>query len=50
MLAGAIRFAIEFLRVDVRVLGVLSVAHVASLAAMLIGAAILVISKRDRAY
>jgi phosphatidylglycerol---prolipoprotein diacylglyceryl transferase len=38
MLAGAIRFAIEFLRVDVRVLGVFSVAHLASLAAMAIGA------------
>ena len=39
-LAGAIRFLIEFLRVDVRVLGILSVAHLASLAAMVLGAAL----------
>jgi phosphatidylglycerol---prolipoprotein diacylglyceryl transferase len=45
VLAGAIRFAIEFLRVDVRVLGGLSVAHLASLAAILIGAVILATSK-----
>jgi len=32
--AGAIRFLIEFVRVDVRVLGIFSVAHLASLAAM----------------
>jgi phosphatidylglycerol:prolipoprotein diacylglycerol transferase len=44
-LAGAIRFAIEFLRVDVRVLGPLSVAHLASLAAIGIGAAILFSSR-----
>ena len=35
--AGAIRFVIEFIRVDVRVLGPLSVAHLASLAAIAIG-------------
>jgi phosphatidylglycerol---prolipoprotein diacylglyceryl transferase len=35
--AGAIRFAIEFLRVDVRVLGVFSVAHLASLLAVAVG-------------
>jgi phosphatidylglycerol:prolipoprotein diacylglycerol transferase len=38
LLAGAIRFAVEFLRVDVRVLGPLSVAHIASLAVMIVGA------------
>jgi phosphatidylglycerol---prolipoprotein diacylglyceryl transferase len=37
-LAGSIRFAIEFLRVDVRVWHGLSVAHLASLAAIVIGA------------
>lgn len=42
LLAGMIRFAIEFLRVDVRVLGPLSVAHLASLAAMAVGVGLLV--------
>jgi phosphatidylglycerol:prolipoprotein diacylglycerol transferase len=37
VLAGSVRFAIEFLRVDVRVLGILSVAHIASLAAVAVG-------------
>ena len=37
-LAGAIRFLIEFLRVDVRVLGIFSVAHLASLAGIVLGA------------
>jgi phosphatidylglycerol:prolipoprotein diacylglycerol transferase len=37
ILAGSVRFAIEFLRVDVRVLGILSVAHIASLAAIAVG-------------
>ena len=41
LLAGLLRFAIEFLRVDERVLLGLSVAHLASLAAMLAGAALL---------
>lgn len=41
VLAGAIRFAIEFIRVDRRVLGVLSVAHLASLAAVITGALLL---------
>ena len=36
-LAGAIRFLIEFLRVDVRVVGIFSVAHLASLLAMALG-------------
>lgn len=43
--AGSIRFLIEFLRVDVRVLGPLSVAHLASLVAIGIGAALLVQSR-----
>ena len=40
VLAGAIRFLIEFVRVDVRVLGIFSVAHLASLAAIAVGAAL----------
>jgi phosphatidylglycerol:prolipoprotein diacylglycerol transferase len=40
-LAGAIRFAIEFLRVDVRVLGPFSVAHIASALVALAGVVIL---------
>jgi phosphatidylglycerol---prolipoprotein diacylglyceryl transferase len=39
--AGTIRFLIEFLRVDVRVVGMLSVAHLASLAAIAIGGVVL---------
>ena len=38
LLAGLIRFIIEFVRVDVPVLGMFSVAHLASLAAITIGA------------
>jgi len=45
VLAGAIRFAIEFIRVDRRVLGVLSVAHLASLAAVVTGAILLARSR-----
>ena len=41
LLAGAIRFAIEFLRVNERIVGVFSVAHLASLAAIVIGVALL---------
>src|SRR5687768_5202157 len=41
VLAGAIRFAIEFLRVNERVLGVLTVAHLASVAAVAIGLVLL---------
>jgi len=41
LLAGLLRFAIEFLRVDERVLLGLSVAHLASVGAMLAGAALL---------
>ena len=45
VLAGTIRFAIEFIRVDRRVLGVLSVAHLASLAAVVTGALLLARSR-----
>jgi phosphatidylglycerol---prolipoprotein diacylglyceryl transferase len=47
-LAGAIRFAIEFLRVDVRVLHGLSVAHLASLAVLVIGAIMWWTARRGR--
>lgn len=46
--AGAIRFAIEWLRVDVRVVGSLSIAHLASLAAIAIGAILLARDGRQR--
>jgi phosphatidylglycerol:prolipoprotein diacylglycerol transferase len=39
--AGAIRFAIEFIRIDVRVVGPLSVAHLGSLAAIAAGVIVL---------
>ena len=42
VLAGTIRFAIEFLRVNERVLGVLTVAHLAALAAVAVGVVLLV--------
>ena len=46
VLAGAIRFLIEFIRVNVRVVGVLSVAHLASLMAIALGVAFLLRAKR----
>jgi phosphatidylglycerol:prolipoprotein diacylglycerol transferase len=49
VLAGGLRFAIEFLRIDIRVLGPLSVAHLASLAAVLIGIVLLVRSGQSAA-
>jgi phosphatidylglycerol:prolipoprotein diacylglycerol transferase len=42
LMAGSVRFAIEFLRVNEQVLGVLTVAHIASLAAAVVGAWLLV--------
>lgn len=42
ILAGSIRFAIEFLRINDPVIGVLTVAHLASLSAAIIGALILI--------
>jgi prolipoprotein diacylglyceryltransferase len=38
---GFVRFGIEFLRVDTRVVGLLSVAHIASLCAVMLRAALL---------
>src|SRR6266850_669972 len=41
VLAGSVRFAIEFIRVNIRVLGPLTVAHLVSLALIVIGVALL---------
>ncbi len=46
VLAGVARFAVEFLRVDVRVFAGLSVAHLASLATIAVGVAVLLASSR----
>ena len=43
---GTLRFAIEFIRVNERVIGALSIAHIASLAAAVIGTALLLASNR----
>jgi phosphatidylglycerol---prolipoprotein diacylglyceryl transferase len=45
MLAGTIRFLIEFLRVNVRVLGIFTVAHLASLMAVAVGVVFLAMAK-----
>ena len=45
-LAGMTRFLVEFVRVNERVLGPLTVAHLASVAAILVGAALLAGSRR----
>src|SRR5258706_8225041 len=47
VLAGSIRFAIEFIRVNVRVLGPLTLAHLVSLALVIIGAAMLAFRRRE---
>ena len=49
-IAGTIRFLIEFVRVNVRVLGILTVAHIASLLVAIAGGVLLVVAKRDRAH
>jgi prolipoprotein diacylglyceryltransferase len=41
VMAGAIRFAIEFIRVNVRVIGPLTVAHLVSLALVAAGLALM---------
>lgn len=41
VLAGTLRFAIEFIRVNQRVFGIFTVAHLASLAAVFVGAGLL---------
>jgi phosphatidylglycerol:prolipoprotein diacylglycerol transferase len=47
VLAGSIRFAIEFIRVNVRILGPLTLAHVVSLALVIIGAAMLALRRPE---
>ena len=47
LLAGVVRFAIEFLRINERVVGPLSVAHLASLAAIGVGVALLILRPRS---
>ena len=48
LLTGSLRFAIEFVRVNERVLGVLTVAHLASLAVAATGVGLLVFAPRSR--
>jgi phosphatidylglycerol:prolipoprotein diacylglycerol transferase len=48
VLAGGFRFLLEFVRVNTRVAGPFTVAHVFALAVVVLGAAILVLSLRDR--
>ncbi len=48
LLAGALRFAIEFVRIDERVLVGLSVAHLASLAAVVAGVSILATASNSK--
>jgi phosphatidylglycerol:prolipoprotein diacylglycerol transferase len=47
VLAGALRFAIEFIRINERVIGMLSVAHLASLAAVTLGAVLLLSARKS---
>jgi phosphatidylglycerol:prolipoprotein diacylglycerol transferase len=50
VLAGSIRFAIEFIRINVRIVGPLTLAHLVSLALVVIGSAVLVSSLRERTH
>ncbi len=49
VLAGAIRFAIEFIRVNKRIVGPLTLAHLVSLGLMIAGACLLAVSRQRRA-
>ena len=49
VLAGAVRFGIEFIRVDVRVVGPFTLAHLVSLALMVVGAVLLWLTHRGEA-
>jgi prolipoprotein diacylglyceryltransferase len=46
VLAGAIRFAIEFIRVNARILGPFTLAHLVSLALVVAGTALLMAGSR----
>jgi phosphatidylglycerol---prolipoprotein diacylglyceryl transferase len=48
LLTGSLRFAIEFVRVNERVLGVLTVAHLASFAVAATGIGLLVFAPRSK--
>jgi phosphatidylglycerol:prolipoprotein diacylglycerol transferase len=48
LLAGAVRFAIEFVRVNERVLGPFTVAHLVSGALVIVGAVIIALSRQAR--
>ena len=50
VLAGSIRFAIEFIRVNVRILGPFTLAHLVSLALVVIGATMLVFPSRETSH
>ena len=45
--AGGLRFAIEFIRVNTRVVGGLTVAHLVSLAVITVGVALLALSRAE---
>jgi phosphatidylglycerol:prolipoprotein diacylglycerol transferase len=47
VLAGSIRFAIEFVRVNLRIVGPLTLAHLISLAVVVVGA-VLLVRRRQR--
>lgn len=47
VLAGSVRFAIEFIRVNLRVVGPLTVAHLLSLALIALGAVMIVHARRE---
>ena len=47
VLAGSIRFAIEFIRINVRIVGPLTLAHIVSLALVIIGAVMLALRRRE---
>lgn len=46
VLAGSIRFAIEFIRVNTRIVGPFTLAHLVSLALMILGAGLLAVRRR----
>jgi phosphatidylglycerol---prolipoprotein diacylglyceryl transferase len=48
VLAGSIRFAIEFIRVNLRILGPLTLAHVLALSLVVVGIMIMVLGRRNR--
>jgi prolipoprotein diacylglyceryltransferase len=45
-MAGAVRFAVEFLRINTPVVGVLTVAHLGALLAIVVGLVLLATARR----